>query len=74
MKRLWIIIFFTLLFTPATDLSMPNAAEQTPAKFKSFRQMKHYFDGIKKHGIHSAMSDGENEEMYFYRDGRRCRL
>lgn len=75
-KLLWIAAL-ALLFTPVTTVTMPNPAAQTPAKFQSFRQMKRYFDGIEKHGIKgltAVISDGNSEDMYFYRDGRRCRL
>lgn len=74
-KLLWIIAL-TLLFTPATSLTMPNAARQLPGKFKSFRQMMRYHNGLKRHGLVGTMTPvmHEGSEMYFYRDGKRCRM
>ena len=75
-KLLWIIAL-ALLFTPVTSLTMLNPAMQHPGKFKSFRQMMRYYKGVERHGLTRTMTmieHGVSEEMYFYRDGERCRL
>ena len=47
MKKLGIIAFLIMAFTTVTTLTMPNPAQQSPAKFDSYDQMMRYFKGLK---------------------------
>jgi hypothetical protein len=77
-KRRLLLIAALALFTPVTSVSMPNPAMEHPGKFASFRQMMKYYNGLKKHGLAGRFSlveiAADGEEMYFYRDGERCRI
>jgi len=77
-RKLLIIAALALLFTPATTVSMPNPAMETPGKWDSFRQMMRYYHDLKRHGLAGRISivevAADGETMYFYRDGERCRL
>jgi hypothetical protein len=61
-----------------TTLTMPNPAAQHPGKFRSFSQMMKYHRGLEKHGLAGKVSVVEiaddKTEMYFYRNGERCRF
>ncbi|MCX5826916.1 MAG: hypothetical protein NTV58_02805 [Deltaproteobacteria bacterium] len=76
MKKLGIIAFLIMAFTTVTTLTMPNPAQQSPAKFDSYDQMMRYFKGLKKHGLEHeiAVIWIEGTEMFFIRDGERCRM
>jgi len=77
-RKLLIIAALSLVFTPVTTVYMPNPAAQHPGKFRSFRQMMKYHRGLEKHGLAGTVSAVEiaadGTEMYFYRNGERCRF
>ncbi len=72
MKRLLTIAALALLFTPVTELAMPNPA----APFRDFRQMRMYFEGMKRHGLEKTMTivEIDGDGLYFERGGERCRM
>jgi hypothetical protein len=78
MKRIPTILLLTLLLTPVTEVSMPNPATQTPARWESYDQMKRHREGLRRHGLTGrnriAVVEIEGGRMSFHRDGRRCRL
>ncbi len=78
MKRIATILCLTALFTPVTEVNMPNPAAQTPARWESYEQMTKHREGLRKHGLTGrnriAVVEIEGGRMYFTRDGRRCRL